>query len=236
VLEYGIGTGRIALPIARAGSLVVGVDRSRAMLGELRARVANEPAEVRRRIRTRYGDMRRVKLGRRFPLVLCPFNAALHLYERQDVDAWLSRVREHIEPRGELVVDISMPTLEDLADPPGTSYDTPSFDHPTYGRVNYREIFDYDRVRQILFVSMCFTQVSSLPPGTKPRSLRNEPLRKGEIMVPLAHRQFFPREWEALLHYNGFEATDVFGDFDRGPLTQSSDVMVWHARPRKSHR
>ena len=37
VLEYGIGSGRIALPIARAGAQVVGIDQSRAMLADLRA-------------------------------------------------------------------------------------------------------------------------------------------------------------------------------------------------------
>ena len=51
-------------------------------------------------------------------------------------------------------------------------------------------------------------------------------------MTPLAHRQFFPREMEALLHYNGFEVTALYGDFQRGRLDQHSDVMVWHARAR----
>jgi len=52
-------------------------------------------------------------------------------------------------------------------------------------------------------------------------------------MTPLAHRQFFPREWEALLHYNGFEVERVEGDFAGGPLTPESDVMVWHTKRRR---
>jgi hypothetical protein len=93
------------------------------------------------------------------------------------------------------------------------------FVHPTAGLVGYRETFDYDRVRQILFVSMCF-----------------EPKTKGKkpFMVPLAHRQYFPREWEALLHYNGFETVAIEGDFDGAPLEQESDTMVFHARRRRS--
>ncbi len=222
MLEYGVGTGRIALPVARSGTAVTGIDRSAAMLTRLREALAREPAEVRRRVSIRRGDMRSVRLGRRFSLVLCPFNAALHLYERADVEAWLARVREHIEPRGELVLDISMPILEDLCDPPGTSYEAPTFVHPTLGKVKYREIFDYDRVRQILFVSMCFDPIGGAP------------AQGGERMTPLAHRQFFPREWEALLHYNGFEATAVYADFREQPLGQTSDVMIWHARPRRT--
>ena len=85
--------------------------------------------------------------------------------------------------------------------------------------MEYREVFDYDRVRQISFCSMVF-----------------EPKGQPSFMVPLAHRQFFPQEWEALLHYNGFEVTALYGDFEGNPLVQSSDVMVWHARPRRERR
>jgi len=218
VLEYGIGNGRIAIPMARAGTNVVGVDQSRAMLADLRARLKRQPPELRARIAVRAGDMRRVKLGKRFPLVICPFNTVLHLYTRQDLELWLDRVREHLEPRGELVLDISMPIIEDLADEPGTSYSMRPFVHPTAGLVGYRETFDYDRVRQILFVGMCFEPKQG---------------KKAPFMVPLAHRQYFPREFEALLHYNGFEVTALRGDFEGGPLVQSSDTMIWHARRRK---
>lgn len=218
VLEYGIGSGRIAIPIARGGSEVLGIDQSRAMLADLRARLKRQPQELRERITTRTGDMRKVRVGQRFPLVICPFNTVLHLYTREDVEKWLARVSEHIEPRGRLVLDISMPIIQDLADEPGTSYSMRPFVHPRAGLVGYREVFDYDRVRQILFVSMCF-----------------EPKTKGEepFMVPLAHRQYFPREFEALLHYNGFETVELHGDFEGGPLVQSSDTMVWHARRRR---
>jgi len=51
-------------------------------------------------------------------------------------------------------------------------------------------------------------------------------------MTPLSHRQFFPAEWEALLHYNGFEVDRVDGDFFGSPLSKSSDVMIWHTRRR----
>jgi len=219
VLEYGIGNGRIALPLARAGKTVVGIDQSPAMLADLRARLKRQPLDLRKRVTARRGDMRRVRLGKRFPLVICPFNTVLHLYTREDVEQWLARVREHIEPRGELVMDLSMPILQDLADDPGTSYSMKPFVHPTAGLVGYRETFDYDRVRQILFVSMCF----------EPKTRGNKP-----FMVPLAHRQYFPREWEALLHYNGFETVKVEGDFEGGPLEQESDTMAWHARRRRA--
>jgi SAM-dependent methyltransferase len=216
VLEYGAGNGRIALPVARHGVEVTGVDHSAPMIADLRRRLASEPADVRARVRVVRGDMRRVAIGRRFPLVLCTFNTALHLYARRDVERFLARVHAHLAPRGRFVVDLSMPRPADLARAPELPFHAPRFRHPTAGVVvKNTERFDYDAVRQVLFVSMEFEPVGG---GGEP------------WMTPLAHRQFFPREWEALLHYNGFRVLGVHGDFQGGPLTRESDVMIWHAR------
>jgi SAM-dependent methyltransferase len=218
VLEYGIGNGRIALPIARHGVDVVGIDRSAPMLADLRRRLAGEPEEVRSRVAAVRGDMRATRLGRRFPLVLATFNTALHLYTRPDVEKFLARVREHLSPGGRFVVDLSMPPLAELTRNPATPFHAPRFRHPTAGVVvKNREYFDYDPLRQVLFVSSEFEAVGD--PSCS-------------WMTPLAHRQFFPREWEALLHYNGFDVERVEGDFGGGPLTKDSDVMIWHTKRR----
>jgi SAM-dependent methyltransferase len=218
VLEYGMGNGRIAIPIARHGRVVVGIDHSAPMLADLRARLAREPAAVRARVRAVRGDMRRARLKQRFPLVLATFNTALHLYVRDDVERFLARVREHLAPGGRFVVDLSVPTVAELSRLSGRAYNAPRFRHPTAGVVvKNREYFDYDALRQVLFVSMEFEPVKG---------------ETGAWATPLAHRQFFPQEWEALLHYNGFAVDHVDGDFEGGPLTKTSDVMIWHAKHR----
>jgi SAM-dependent methyltransferase len=218
VLEYGIGNGRVALPIARHGVRVFGVDRSAPMLADLRERVAVEPPEVRARIGFRRADMRSVRLGKRFPLVICPFNTAMHLYTRVDVERFLASVRAHLRPGGLFVVDLAVPSLVDLLRTPGRAYPAARFRHPTTGDVvAYRERYDYDGVRQVLFVMSEFE-----PVGRPDRSW----------VVPLSHRQFFPQEWETLLHYGGFRVERIEGDFHRGPLDRASDVMVFYARKR----
>jgi SAM-dependent methyltransferase len=222
VLEYGVGNGRIALPVARHGIEVVGVDHSEPMLADLARRLDDEPADVRSRVRVVPGDMRSVRVRRKFPLVIAAFNTVLHLYERRDVERFLAGVRAHLAPRGRFVVDLSVPSAADLARSPERAYAAPRFRHPTAGVVvSNREYFDYDPIRQVLFVSMEF-----------------EPLGRpeGAWMTPLAHRQFFPQEWEALLHYNGFAVDRVEGDFEGGPLTADSDTMVWHLRAARARR
>ncbi len=214
VLELGAGNGRITLPMARHGVRVVAVDHSRPMLDDLRARLTDEPAAVAARVRVHEGDIRGVRLRRRFARVFCPFNTALHLYTRDDAERFFATVKQHLAPGGELVVDLSVPLAENLARDPEKPYGAPRFKHPTEGVVRYKELFDYDPKSQVLLVTMQF-----FPEAPRPA-----------FATLLAHRQYYPQEWEALLHYNGFSHLRVFGDFHGGPLTRESDVMVWHAR------
>jgi SAM-dependent methyltransferase len=222
VLEYGCGNGRVTLPMARAGAEVVGVDLSAPMLADLRAQLRDEPPEVRERVTVRRGDMRSFRAGRRFPLVICPFNAFLHLYTRPDVERFLAGVRAHLTARGELVFDISIPEPEELARDPGRAFAAPRFRYPGEGgrpgpMVRYAERFDYDKLRQVLFVAMEFTPEGGAEPW----------------MTPLAHRQFYPQELFALLHYNGFTVTEQHGDFFRSPLAATSHHLILHCRARR---
>ncbi len=215
VLEYGAGNGRIAIPMARAGVDVVGVDLSSAMLADLQSSLAREPADVKRRIRVVHGDMRKVRIRRRFPLIIAAFNTILHLYTRQDMEQFLARVRAHLAPGGRFVFDFSVPRGDELVRDPGRSYGAPRIRHPTTGQlVRYAERFEYDPVRQVLLVWMDFKPEG----GGKPWS------------VPLTHRQFFPREIEALLHYNGFSDMIWTADFSDQPPDESVDSMVVSCR------
>jgi SAM-dependent methyltransferase len=214
VLEYGCGNGRITLPIARAGIEIVGLDRSGPMLADLRQRLRAEAAQVAARVTLHRGDMRRAQIGRRFPLVICPFNAFLHLYERRDIEQFLARARQHLSRAGQFVFDVSVPDAAELARDPRRAFKTPAFRYPTGELVRYAERFDYDRARQILFVSMEF-----------------EPMGGGKAwMTPLAHRQFYPEELSALLHYNGFRIIARYGGFERERYDREANVLVVVAR------
>lgn len=225
VLEYGCGNGRITIPMARTGTHVVGLDRSAEMLSDLRNRLRAEEDDVRKRVTLKRGDMRSAKISSRFSLVVCPFNAFLHLYTRQDVEQFLARVRAHLAPRGVFVFDVSMPEPAELARDPARAYRTPRFLYPsedgkTETLVHYSERFDYDKLRQLLFVAMEFSPVDGGEPW----------------MTPLAHRQFYPRELEALLHYNGFEIDTFSGDFNGSPVASDSTTLLIHARARSTRK
>jgi len=210
VLELGVGNGRIALPLARHGIDVVGIDASQPMLDDLRRRLVAEPPEVRSRITLIQGEMRKKRIRRRFPLVVCAFNTALHLYTRADFAQCFECVARHLAPGGRFVLDVSTPQPIDLARDPERWHGAPPFRHPAAGRVKYQERFEYESVRQVLFVTMRFMPQDGSP----------------EWMTPLAHRQFFPAELEALVAHGGFRVEARHGDFEGGPLGPGSESQV----------
>jgi SAM-dependent methyltransferase len=117
VVELGVGTGRIALSIARAGIPVVGVDNSERML-EVCLRRA-ERAGVERLLDLRLGDLRDPPVDPPASLVLCPFRSYLHLPTDRDRLEALRAAYMLLEPGGRLVFDVFMPSPDDIAETNG---------------------------------------------------------------------------------------------------------------------
>jgi SAM-dependent methyltransferase len=214
VLELGAGTGRVTSPIAQAGIEVIAVEPVKAMRerGQQKTRELN--------VTWRAGDLRSVRLGRKFPLVIAPFNVFMHLYTRRDLERAFATVRAHLAPGGKFVFDVLTPDLRAMVRDPGRLYRGPSF--TLHGkRYDYFEAFDYDAVRQVQLVSLVFQSLEELS------DLRS---------LPLSQRQFFPEELAMLLHYNGFAIAQRFGDFTGGPLNADSESQIIVARARKAGR
>lgn len=214
VLELGCGTGRITIPMARVGARVVGVDVHPTMLAAARERLEREEAEVRGRVELVGGDLREVDLGARFRLVAAPFNVLQHFYTREDLESFFAAVRRHLRPRvGRFVFDVLVPDPEALARDPERRYKLGKAWHPAgRKRYLYRESFAYDAATQVQTITMHFEDP-------------HDPA--GSFSTPLCHRQLFPAELEALLHYNGFGVLERYGAFDRSPLEEVSETQVY---------
>ena len=116
VLELGVGTGRVAIPIAAAGIEVVGVDFSAGMLevARERAQLAGVTVDL------RHGDMRDPPVEGEFPLVLCPFRSLLHMETDDDRRLALRAVSRGLTPgHGRFVFDVFTPAADDIADTHG---------------------------------------------------------------------------------------------------------------------
>jgi SAM-dependent methyltransferase len=143
VVELGVGTGRIAVPIAAEGIRVVGVDSSPGMLAVCRQRA--ELAGVADRLDLRLGDLREPPVEGPVDIVICPFRSFLHLEDDADRRTALAAVRELLEPGGRLAFDVFAPGADDI--------------EQTHGRwlerepgIYERAVWDAERRRLVLSV------------------------------------------------------------------------------------
>lgn len=107
VLELGVGTGRLALPLAAAGVDVVGIDASEAMLERLRAKDPDG------RVRLVHGDMAAELPDGPFGLVFVAYNTLFNLTDPADQDACIGAVARRLAPGGRFVVEAFVPGDDD---------------------------------------------------------------------------------------------------------------------------
>jgi SAM-dependent methyltransferase len=106
VLEVGCGTGRVLLPMARAGATVTGVDPSPLMRRQLLQKLGDQPEEVRGRVRVHAGHLQAVPVPGPFALVCSPFRAFQHLVGHGAQLAALTELRRVLAPGGLLAFDV----------------------------------------------------------------------------------------------------------------------------------
>jgi SAM-dependent methyltransferase len=113
-LELGIGTGRIALPLAQRGVQVHGIDLSRAMVARLRAKPGGDDVGV------TIGDFATTKVDGSFSLAYLIFNTIMNLTTQAAQVACFRNVASHLEPGGCFVIEVGIPNLQRL--PAGETY------------------------------------------------------------------------------------------------------------------
>jgi SAM-dependent methyltransferase len=122
-LELGIGTGRIALPLAARGVRVDGIDLSEAMVAQLRAKPGGDEIGV------TIGDFARTTVDGRFSVAYLVFNTIMNLTTQDEQVACFENVAAHLEPGGCFVVEVGVPALRHL--PPGQTIHVFSYTGPT---------------------------------------------------------------------------------------------------------
>jgi SAM-dependent methyltransferase len=111
VVELGVGTGRIAVPIAADGTRVIGVDSSRGMLDVCARRAALAGVDLDLRV----GDLREPPVHERVPLVICPFRSLLHMSSGEDRRRAFRSVHSLLVDEGRFVFDVFTPSADDIA-------------------------------------------------------------------------------------------------------------------------
>ncbi|MGH3126542.1 MAG: class I SAM-dependent DNA methyltransferase [Gaiellaceae bacterium] len=113
-LEFGIGTGRIALPMAARGVSVSGIDLSEAMIARLRAKPGSDPIDV------TIGDFATAKVEGAFSLVYLVGNTIMNLTTQDEQVACFENASAHLRSGGRFLIEVIVPGWQRL--PPGERF------------------------------------------------------------------------------------------------------------------
>ncbi len=215
VIEWGAGTGRICVPMAKRGSEVTAVELSEVMIE--RGKKKNESVEW------VAGDMCRVKLDKVYKLAVCAFNSFLCLLDLEDALDFLKNAREHLAPDGLLGVEVSVFSPEELAEPSVSQlrHDfTRQLSEGTEGKLDRFSASRYDPASQIMDMRLFYELYDTSG------ELKNR--RAHELKIRLTTRD----ELELMLRMSGFSVESVYGGFDGEPFDSGSEHLIVLARNR----
>ena len=203
VLEFAVGTGRIAAPLAARGVLVSGIELSRAMASRLTDKRGGEAVDV------TIGDMTSTRVAGEFSLVYLVFNTISNVTTQDGQVAVFTNAAAHLGPGGLFLVEVGLPSLRRL--PPGQ--DTVPFTvAPDPAGGGYVGFDQYDVVTQ----EFTSNHVTVSPDGSG--SFRRVPFRYA-----------WPAEMDLMARIAGMKLRHRWADWDRSELTQESTkhVSVW---------
>lgn len=224
ILELACGTGRLTIPMAEVGAEVVGVDVAPGMIAQANAKRDRLPPGDRARCEFVVGDMRTLRLGRRFDKVILAFNTILHMTRDEDLEATLRTAAEHLRPRGLFHVDLHTPhpAVVPRDDPSGRYDPQQMIDPRSRDRYIVTENNQYDPRTQINTMRFYYQQVDVYGKAVGPERCRK-----------LRLRVLFPRELDTWLHRTGFEIVGDWDDLDgTTPFSGEGGRRVLTARLR----
>jgi methyltransferase family protein len=192
VLEFAIGTGRLALPLVERGIEVHGIDSSAAMVDKLHAKPAGAAVPV------TIGDMSTTRIAGEFAVVLLGFNTMFVLPDQEAQIACFSNAAAHLLPGGAFVIEAFVPDLGrfDRGQRVGTRTIDPD-------RV-VLDITQHDPVGQRLRAAIVFLEAT------------------GIRILPITARYAWPPELDLMARIAGLELAERWGGWRREPFDAAS--------------
>jgi SAM-dependent methyltransferase len=213
VLEVACGSGRVLVPLARAGYQVVGIDASPHMLALAQSKLDAEGLNA----SLLQADMRTFQLNRRdFDLAIIAVKSFAYLTEVNDQLECLQAIRGHLRSCGRLAMDLMHPSLEWLSASKGSMRDDLLQHVPEHGYSLSRveSVVSTDLARQVRVIRSIYETVND----------NGQVIDKRFVEWP--YRWMHRFEAEHLLERAGFEVEHVYGGYAGEPFTSDSPTML----------
>ena len=195
-LEFAIGTGRVALPLANAGLDVYGIEASEEMVSEMREKPGAAEISV------VIGDMSEAKVDEKFDLIYLVFNTIFNLTTQVAQINCFKNAAHHLDSNGHFVIETVVPDFSEYVDGQRMKGSWAKLDSARF------EIARQDKVNQ----TVAFQRVIISNDGVK--------------MHPHFMRYAWPSELDLMAQLAGLELKERYGWWDRSPFTSESKSHV----------
>jgi len=217
IVELGIGSGRIALEVAKLGKHIIGIDISQNMLDECMVRAQQQGLE--HFIKLVRGDIQTFTLDAPANLIILPFRTIGHLLTMKDKARGLSQIYQQLCPGGRFVFDHYIFSQ--------------TWAHNNNGvpRLMYKKLDKAKGVHQFVWDTYLYNFVDQLMDCTitvEETGLDNVVVYRKHF--PLSFSWVEPHQIRELLLEIGFEIEAVYGSFDMHPLDDSAKEQIWFVK------
>jgi ubiquinone/menaquinone biosynthesis C-methylase UbiE len=214
-LELGVGTGRVAIELAKADVTVWGIDNSKYMLNVARHKLETSSTSIRKRVKLKLGDIRNFKLKQKFPFVYIPSATFEHCITKEDQNNCLTNVYNALERKGILAFDISQLSSRK----PENSW-----------WIDRRELSSKEEVVRTIFSrrnpQTNIVSVNLFFEVYQEGNLKERYYEYGEARI------FSKREIEKMLKDDGFRVDKIYGNFDKSSHSPESRKLIFVASVR----
>ncbi len=212
ILEIGVGTGRIAIPLRKKGLNIEGLEPSQEMISKAQVKIAREGLTMPLYL----GDARSFQDKEKFDALFFGGNGFLHLSTPNDYDTFFTTAKKLLKKNGFILIDIFNPDFRFLKT---ADAGEASIGHVIHQgkKIEIKEQSRYDRTTQINSVTWNFYS---------------------EEKIKIAERCFsqrilFPQEIQYILRANSFIVENLWGDLNFGDFTQESSRQIYKCSPKK---
>lgn len=206
ILELCCGTGRLTVPIAKAGYNICGVDYTSSMLEQAKVKASEAGLEI----NFIEADIRSLNLQEKFDFIFIPFNSIHHLYKNEDLFKAFNGVKNHLKEEGLFLLDCFNPNIQYIVE----------------GEKEQKKIAEYTTKdgRAVLI-----KQTMRYESATQINRIEWHYFINGEFhsIQNLDMRLFFPQELDSYLEGAGFEITHKFGSFEEERFENKSEKQIF---------
>lgn len=214
VLELACGTGRVAIPLAKQGVDVYGLDFSESMLAVLKKKRRQLKEPVQRRLHIYRMNMTHFRLQQSFRLIYVPFRSFQALASDAEAKSCLRSVYRHLDRGGEFIINVFKPMekfLERWKAGRETQDTTAFLDNGDF-ITRYTILKELDRARRLLHFEYLYR-------------VTREDASVEEYRDPMRLRYYYGDDLRQLLFECGFSIIEEMGWYDGRPVSEGQEFI-----------